>query len=221
MKIAPVAALAVAIPVALISGCALVTVAAPSWWVNGDDVIVVTPGPPVGEVMALASAATSNGPKARLIGAALKSTPRGSLWVLERQDGELQALDARSGAPLMPLDRAGAVAAAAKVYYGEAPVRGARLYAQPPNEAPSPGAVWKIEYGDPRRTHVFVSAITGEKAGGGTRWSGAYRAVALPRVEAWAVSGLRRTLVAVVALAGMAAAIFTGVVALRPVRKDV
>lgn len=80
-----------------------------------------------------------------------------------RQGDKVTLLDARSGAPLSPLNKALASQLARSLYQGKAPIKTAELITKAPQEvATRPVPMWRVEFSDESETTLYLSPQTGE-----------------------------------------------------------
>jgi uncharacterized iron-regulated membrane protein len=94
--------------------------------------------------------------------ATLKSTPRGPIWSLVSDFGGEAWYDAVTGENVDEISEAQARAAAVADYDGPGkPVKLVR-YDSAPAESGTTGTVWRVEFDDPERTSLYLSAYTGE-----------------------------------------------------------
>jgi uncharacterized iron-regulated membrane protein len=94
--------------------------------------------------------------------ATLKSTPRGPIWALVSDFGGEAWYDAVTGANVDEITEGQARAAALGDYEGPGkPVKLVR-YDSAPAESGVTGTVWRVEFDDPERTSLYLSAYTGE-----------------------------------------------------------
>ena len=94
--------------------------------------------------------------------AELKSTPRGSAWVLTPVAGEPLVLAADTGRPFPELTPAEAARLAAEAYTGEGRPLTAVHLAEAPAETGRNGPIWRVEFSDRERTDFYLSPETGE-----------------------------------------------------------
>ncbi|WP_339872805.1 PepSY domain-containing protein [uncultured Brevundimonas sp.] len=120
-----------------------------------------TPMPlPLDGVLAPAAVARIQG--LALVGAELRTTPRGAAWVLTPVEGEAVTVSAATGQPFPALDTATATNMAAKAYRGDGTPVAAVLLPVAPQETGREGPIWRVDFNDGERTTFYLSPQTGE-----------------------------------------------------------
>ena len=94
--------------------------------------------------------------------ATLKTTLRGTVWVLKDGEGHTQVVNAATGARMAPLTDGEARMLAGALYQGEGHPVAVRAYKQPPQEAGKPGPLWRVDFNDAEHTAFYLSPDTGE-----------------------------------------------------------
>jgi hypothetical protein len=94
--------------------------------------------------------------------ATLKTTLRGTVWVLKAADGRTKVVNAANGRPLPPLPEAEARLLAGVQYQGEGKPVAARYYAEAPQETGREGPLWRVDFDDAEKTSFYLSPDTGE-----------------------------------------------------------
>lgn len=94
--------------------------------------------------------------------AELKSTPRGTAWVLTPVEGEPVTVSATTGQAFPALDTATATQMAADAYRGDGTPVSASLLAVAPEETKREGPIWRVDFNDTERTTFYLSPQTGE-----------------------------------------------------------
>ncbi|HEY8572796.1 PepSY domain-containing protein [Phenylobacterium sp.] len=94
--------------------------------------------------------------------ATLKTTLRGTLWVLKDAAGGTHVVDAASGRHLPPLPQKEARLLAGVQYEGEGKPVAARFYAKAPQETGREEPLWRVDFDDAEKTSVYLSPDTGE-----------------------------------------------------------
>lgn len=97
-----------------------------------------------------------------LVGAELKSTPRGPAWLLKPVKGEPVTVSARTGQAFPPLDPILARRLAGEAYQGDGAPATATLLARAPQETGREGPIWRVDFDDNERTTFYLSPQTGE-----------------------------------------------------------
>jgi uncharacterized iron-regulated membrane protein len=100
--------------------------------------------------------------KVRPVEATLKSTPRGTVWVLKDAAGKVTTVRASTGYALPALGTAEAMRLAAGAYKGEGRPVAARYFETAPQEAGRDGPLWRVEFDDVERTGFYLDPATGE-----------------------------------------------------------
>lgn len=96
-----------------------------------------------------------------VVGARLRSSPRGPLWVVDL-NAQRQVFDALTGRRLSALTPAGARLAAAQAYVGDGKPSLGVLLETPPQEAATESAVYAVTFDDAVRTTLYLDPDTGE-----------------------------------------------------------
>lgn len=104
--------------------------------------------------------------------AELKTTPRGTAWVLTPAEGKPAVLSAATGAPFPALSSPEVQRLAADAYQGTGQPVSARLLDPAPAETGKEGPIWRVDFDDAEGTSFYLSPATGEVL---TRRSGMWR----------------------------------------------
>jgi uncharacterized iron-regulated membrane protein len=115
---------------------------------------------PASGVLDHAAAAGAAGVEA--IEATLKTTLRGTVWVLKDAEGEVHVVDAHTGRRMPPMTESEARLLAGSVYQGKGRPVAVRSYRQAPQEAGKAGPLWRVDFDDAERTAFYLSPDTGE-----------------------------------------------------------
>ena len=94
--------------------------------------------------------------------ATLKTTLRGTVWVLKDVDGGVHTVNAATGAHMKPMAEGEARQLAGAQYQGKGQPVAARWFATAPQEAGRPGPLWRIDFSDGEKTSFYLSPETGE-----------------------------------------------------------
>lgn len=97
-----------------------------------------------------------------VVGAELKSTPRGPAWTLKPVKGEPVTVSALTGEAFPPLDATLARRLAQGAYQGEGAPTTAILLDKAPQETGREGPIWRVDFSDRERTTFYLSPQTGE-----------------------------------------------------------
>jgi uncharacterized iron-regulated membrane protein len=115
---------------------------------------------PASGVLEHQAAATAAG--VETVEATLKTTLRGTVWVLKDPEGKTHVVDAGTGRRMPPLTDREARQLAGAVYKGEGRPVAVRSYREAPQEAGKTGALWRVDFNDAERTAFYLSPETGE-----------------------------------------------------------
>lgn len=115
---------------------------------------------PAGGVLDHSAAAAAA--RVEAVEATLKTTLRGTVWVLKDGEGKTHVVDAVSGRHMPPLTEGEARLLAGAVYQGEGRPVAVRSYRQAPQEAGADGPLWRVDFDDAERTAFYLSPDTGE-----------------------------------------------------------
>jgi uncharacterized iron-regulated membrane protein len=94
--------------------------------------------------------------------AELRSTPRGTAWILTPVTGDPVTVSATTGQAFPALDTATATRLAADAYRGVGTPVSAILLPVAPQEAGREGPVWRVDFDDAEHTTFYLSPQTGE-----------------------------------------------------------
>lgn len=115
--------------------------------------------PPSGVLDHQAAAAAAH---VQAVEATLKTTLRGTVWLLKDAAGKTHVVDAASGAHLPPLPMAEARLLASVQYEGRGQPVATRFYARAPQETGRDDPLWRVDFDDAERTSFYLSPDTGE-----------------------------------------------------------
>jgi len=96
------------------------------------------------------------------IEATLKTTLRGTVWILKDTEGRTHVADAGTGRHVAPLPRSEVRLLAGAQYEGEGRPVAVRYFAQAPQETGRQGPLWRVDFDDAEKTSFYVSPDTGE-----------------------------------------------------------
>jgi len=96
------------------------------------------------------------------IEATLKTTLRGTVWILKDTEGRTHVADAATGRHVAPLPRSEVRLLAGAQYEGEGRPVAVRYFAQAPQETGRQGPLWRVDFDDAEKTSFYVSPDTGE-----------------------------------------------------------
>lgn len=94
--------------------------------------------------------------------ATLKTTLRGTVWVLKAADGTTRVVEARTGRPMTRLPVAEARQLAGALYEGEGRPVAVRWFDEAPQETGRQGPLWRVDFDDAEKTSFYLSPETGE-----------------------------------------------------------
>lgn len=94
--------------------------------------------------------------------ATLKTTLRGTVWVLKDAAGGVHTVSAVTGGHMAPMAEGEARQLAGAQYRGEGQPVAARWFATAPQEAGKPGPLWRVDFSDAEKTSFYLSPETGE-----------------------------------------------------------
>lgn len=94
--------------------------------------------------------------------AELRSTPRGTAWVLTPVKGDPVTVSAATGQAFPALDTATATQLAADAYRGDGKPTTTVLLPVAPQETAKEGPIWRVDFNDTERTTFYLSPQTGE-----------------------------------------------------------
>ena len=115
---------------------------------------------PTSGILDLRGAASAAGVEA--VEATLKTTLRGTVWVLKDADGKTHTVNAITGRHMAPLSEGEARLLAGSVYQGKGRPVVVRSYREAPQEAGKTGPLWRVDFDDAERTAFYLSPDTGE-----------------------------------------------------------
>jgi uncharacterized iron-regulated membrane protein len=108
--------------------------------------------------------ATAEGAGISPVQATLKTTLRGTLWVIDDVEGKTHVFDAASGKAVAPLGEREARFLAGAAYEGPGKPVAIRYFQTPPQEAGRDEPLWRVAFDDPEKTSFYLSPQTGEVA---------------------------------------------------------
>ena len=94
--------------------------------------------------------------------ATLKTTLRGTVWVLKDAAGSVHTVNAITGGHMTPMAASEARQLAGAQYQGRGQPAAARWFATAPQEAGKPGPLWRVDFSDAEKTSFYLSPETGE-----------------------------------------------------------
>lgn len=115
---------------------------------------------PVSGVLDLQGAAKAAGVDA--VEATIKTTLRGTVWMLKDAEGKVHTVDALTGRHMPPLTESEARLLAGSVYQGKGRPAAVRFHREAPRETGKAGPLWRVDFDDAERTAFYLSPDTGE-----------------------------------------------------------
>ena len=94
--------------------------------------------------------------------AAIKTTLRGTVWVLKDAEGKVHTVDALTGRHMPPVTEREARLLAGSVYRGKGRPVAVSFHREAPQETGKAGPLWRVDFDDAERTAFYLSPDTGE-----------------------------------------------------------
>ena len=106
--------------------------------------------------------AAASAMRVEAVEATLKTTLRGTVWVLKDTQGQTHTVNALTGGHMTPMAENEARQLAGAQYQGKGQPVAARLFATAPQETGKTGPLWRVDFSDAEKTSFYLSPETGE-----------------------------------------------------------